>query len=84
MVGLLIVLAAAAQAAPPPPSVKNDDPVICVREQSEVGTHMRPKKTCMKKSDWDYVQAHTKETLQSINDRGNSPGRAEGHALPSQ
>jgi hypothetical protein len=59
------------------------DPVVCARQTvgSEVGTHMRPKKVCMKKSEWELVEAHTKETLQSINGRGNNPGKADGHAL---
>jgi hypothetical protein len=34
----------------------------------------------MKKSEWELIEAHTKEPLQSINGRGNNPGRAEGHA----
>lgn len=56
---------------------KEDDPVICRREQSEVGTHMRPKKICMKKSEWDFIEDHTRNKLQSINQRGNNPGRAD-------
>jgi hypothetical protein len=56
---------------------KDDDPVICRREQSEVGTHMRPKKTCLKKSEWDFIEDHTRNKLQSINQRGNNPGRAD-------
>lgn len=69
-------------AAVSPASPADKDPVICVRQNvgSEVGTHMRPQRICRKKSEWDFIEAHTKETLQSINQRGNNPGKAEGHA----
>lgn len=79
MLALLLGLAVADQ---PPASAAEADPVVCVRPRagSEVGTHMRPKKVCLKKSEWDIIDKHTKETLQSINDRGNNPGRADGHA----
>lgn len=80
----LLAMAAATQA---PPVAKTDsDPVVCTRQNvgSEVGTHMRPKKVCLKKSEWEVVERHTKETLQSINDRGNNPGMAEGHSLTPQ
>jgi hypothetical protein len=78
----LLVLAVAA-AEPTTAPAKDSDPVVCARQAvgSEVGTHMRPKKVCMKKSEWTLVEQHTKETLQSINGRGNNPGMAEGHRL---
>jgi hypothetical protein len=76
MLVILGVIAAAAQApaaSPPPP--QDNDPIICTsRGVSEVGTHMRPKKVCMRKSDWDYVEKQTRTQLQSINQRGNNPG----------
>jgi hypothetical protein len=73
----------AAVVADPNVVPKDADPVVCTRQSvgSEVGTHMRPKKVCMKKSEWQLIEAHTKETLQSINGRGNNPGKADGHAL---
>ena len=77
-----MLLLLAAVVADPNAVAKDADPVVCARQNvgSEVGTHMRPKKVCMKKSEWQLIEAHTKETLQSINGRGNNPGRAEGHA----
>ena len=86
MLVFLGVLAAAAANPAQPPAKPDADPVVCVRQNigSEVGTHIRPQKVCMKKSDWEIVERHTKETLQSINDRGNNPGRAEGHGLTPQ
>ena len=79
---LSALLAASAQAvveSPPP----KDDPVVCKgRSESVVGTRIKPKKTCMKKSDWDYVEKRTREELQQINQRGNRPGKAEGRGLP--
>jgi hypothetical protein len=76
---LALLLALAAAQSPQVPAEKDADPVICTRSVvgAEVGTHMRSKKVCMKKSDWDIVDQHTKETLQSINDRGNNPGRSD-------
>jgi hypothetical protein len=78
----MFLLLLALQAAGPATVPAADDPVVCVREQSDVGTHMRPKKTCMKKSEWDYIERNTKQKLQQINDRGNNPGMADGHAPP--
>ena len=80
MLIFLLTLAAPTVTAP---HSKDADPVICTRQNvgAEVGTHMRPKKVCMKKSEWDLIEAHTKETLQTINGRGNNPGKAEGHRL---
>ena len=79
---LFLVLAAAA-AEPTAAPTKETDPIVCARQSvgSEVGTHMRPRKVCMKKSEWNLVEQHTQETLQSINGRGNNPGMAEGHRL---
>jgi len=54
-----------------------NDPVICKREQSEVGTHMKPKKKCLKQSEWKFIEDHTRNKLQSINQRGNNPGRSD-------
>ena len=60
-----------------------DDPVVCKgRSESVVGTRIKPKKTCMKKSDWDYIEKRTRQELQQINQRGNNPGNAEGRGLP--
>ena len=76
----LSVLAAASQAVSV--SAPENDPVICRgRSESVVGTRIKPKKTCMKKSDWDYVEKRTQEELQQINQRGNNPGRAEGRPI---
>jgi hypothetical protein len=83
MLSLIIALAAAAQgtAAPQAPVA---DPVVCQRQQSEVGTHMRPKKVCMRKSEWDYVERHTRDKLQSLNEKGTNPGQALGHGSKPQ
>lgn len=82
----MILSALAAAAAAPPqtaPADKGNDPVICEgREATEVGTHMKAKRTCMHKSEWDYVQNHTKRELQQINNRGNNPGPALGRNPP--
>jgi hypothetical protein len=50
-----------------------DDPIICTRDPvgSEVGTHLRSKKVCMKKSDRDYIEAEQRAKIQQINNNGN-------------
>jgi hypothetical protein len=74
----LSILAAAAQ-APTTAVAAADDPVVCKgRSESVVGTRIKPKKTCMKRSDWAYIEKRTQEELNQINQRGNNPGRAEG------
>jgi hypothetical protein len=79
----IIALMAAVQTAPPAvAAAPENDPVVCRgRSESVVGTRIKPKKTCMKKSDWDYVEKRTQEELQQINQRGNNPGRAEGRPI---
>jgi hypothetical protein len=81
MLALLLALASA-QAPQAAAAEKDADPVVCTRQVvgAEVGTHMRSKKVCMKKSEWDYVERHTRDTLQLLNGRGNNPGPAEGRA----
>ena len=83
---MLLLLLAFQSAQPASEVTDKADPVVCLRQNvgDEVGTHMRPKKVCRKRSEWDYIERHTKETLQSINDRGNNPGRADGHGLTPQ
>ena len=82
---MLILLTALMASSPPAAAVAaaKDDPVVCKgRSESVVGTRIKPKKTCMKKSDWDYVEKRTQQELQQINQRGNNPGKAEGRAPP--
>jgi hypothetical protein len=74
----LSILAAAAQ-APTAVTAPADDPIVCKgRSESVVGTRIKPKKTCMKQSDWAYIEKHTQEELRQINERGNNPGPALG------
>ena len=80
LLGALIATAPAATAAAEP---AKDDPIVCKgRSESVVGTRIKPKKTCMKKSDWEYIEKNTRSELQQINQRGNNPGKAEGRGLP--
>lgn len=78
MLFAIALLAAAQQpAATPPPK---DDPVVCRRPQAEVGTHMRPKPVCMKKSDWELSEKNTQNQLSKFQDRSSyDPGMAQGH-----
>jgi hypothetical protein len=75
---MLIVIALLA-AAPSPPAAatpNQTDPVVCRRQDSEVGTHMRPKPICMKKSDWDIVEAKSQRELDNLRDKHLDPGYA--------
>jgi hypothetical protein len=80
---MLILIAALAVAADTPPAAQatDSDSVVCKRARtSDVGTHMRPKPVCMKKSEWDLVEKHTQTELQSLHERSSfDPGKAEGH-----
>jgi hypothetical protein len=81
---MLIFMAFVAAAADVPAAseaAKNADPIVCKRDRtSEVGTHMRPKPVCMKKSDWDIVEKKTNTELQSLHERSAfDPGKADGH-----
>jgi hypothetical protein len=78
MLVLLTALAAGTQAPATQPAPNDNDPIICTRENvgSEVGTHMRPKKVCMHKSDRDFIESQAKATLRSINNNGNDRLRA--------
>ena len=79
---LLSALIAAAQIPAAEAPQQDEDPIVCHRQQSDVGTHMRPKKICMRKSDWDITEEHTRKELQMLHDRRTDPGRAEGHSAP--
>jgi hypothetical protein len=52
---LLAALAAMSDPAPAAQTAKDDDPIICTRDPigSEVGTHLRSKEVCLRKSDRD-------------------------------
>jgi hypothetical protein len=81
---MLILVAAFASMANPlqaAPPAKDPDPIVCKRDETpEVGSHMRPKPVCMKKSEWDLVEKNTQEQLTRLQDRSAfDPGRAEGN-----
>ena len=85
MIALFVAFAVAAQPtaatpAPQPAPVADNDPVVCQRpDTSEVGTHMRPKKVCMRKSDWALIEKNTQRELQRLHDHHQDPGGAQGH-----
>lgn len=79
---MLLLIAAVAAVAPqsPPQQAADPDPVVCKRDRtSEVGTHMRAGKVCMKKSEWDFVERNTQRELQTFKDHSAfDPGTAQG------
>jgi hypothetical protein len=61
------------------PKAALEDPVVCRRSKlPEVGTRMKPKPVCMKRSDWAMFDKNNENELRQINQRGNNPGKAEG------
>lgn len=84
MLFLLSTLAAAAL-APATQAPADPDPVVCKRSKtSDVGTHMRPEKVCMKKSEWDLIAKNTQNELQHLSDRaafnpGTQPSGPKPH-----
>jgi hypothetical protein len=76
---LLIAVAGPAASPSDTAAAAEADPIVCRgRSESVVGTRIKPKKICMKKSDWDYQERHAQRELQQINQRGNNPGPALG------
>jgi hypothetical protein len=69
-----LALAIQGQAPAATQSAAEDDPVICKRENAEVGTHMRPKAKCMKKSDWNLVEKQAQRELNRFHERNLDPG----------
>jgi hypothetical protein len=74
MLVLLMAMAASAQAPGTQPPAKDADPIICTRDNSgaEVGTHMRPKKVCMRKSDRDFIDQQEKAAMQQLVNDGDA------------
>ena len=73
---MLILLAALATMSDPAPAArtaKEDDPIICTKDPigSEVGTHLRSKEVCMRKSDRDFVETEQRAKVRQINNNGN-------------
>lgn len=74
-----LLMAQATAAAPQQAADPSANQIICHAGQSEVGTHMRPKPVCMKKSEWDLVESNTQNQLSRVQDRSSfNPGMAQG------
>ena len=70
---LLIALAALAVGAPPvlaaPFSATRADPLVCKHDRdTNLGSHFRAVRTCMQRSAWRELEAHTQNELQQIMD----------------
>ena len=79
---MLILLAGLAAAAQPPAAqpARDPDPIVCKRSKtSDVGSHLRPEKVCMKKSAWELAERNTQNELQTLSDRAAfNPGKDPG------
>jgi len=72
---LVTALAVAIQASAAQPPQKDDDPIICTKQNvgDEVGTHMRAtKKVCMRKSDRDFIDKQEKDAIQHLVNDGDA------------
>jgi len=72
---VFVTLAAALQAAAVQPAQKDDDPIICTKQNvgDEVGTRMRTKKkVCMHKSDRDFIAKQEKESVDHLVNDGDA------------
>lgn len=84
MLLLLSALAATGLAAPDQ-GPADPDPIVCKRDKtSEVGSHLRPKKVCLKRSEWDLIAKNTQNELQHLSDRaafnpGTQPSGQKPH-----
>ena len=81
---VLFAALAAATASPAGAPANPADEIVCKRDKTaEVGTHMRSKRVCMKRSDWDLVEKNTQNQLQNLQDRSSfDPGKAQGAGRP--
>ena len=73
---ILSMLTAVATASPQaaPANAKDKDPIICeTSAATEVGTHMKAKRTCLHKSQWEFVHDDLKRELQKLRDNGALP-----------
>jgi hypothetical protein len=84
MLILLAALAAVAQPQATQPAPVSD-PVVCKRPKtSDVGSHLRAEKVCMKRSDWELAEKNMQNELQTLHDRaafnpGHNPGENGTH-----
>jgi len=70
---LLAALAAMTDPVAAAQPAKEDDPIICTQDPvgSEVGTHLRSKKVCLRKSNRDFIESQQRAKIQQINNNGN-------------
>lgn len=77
---LMLLAALAAMPDPTPaaqPPASDPDPIICTRDPvgSEVGTHLRSKKVCLRKSNREFIEQQQRAKVQQINNNGNDRSR---------
>lgn len=78
MLSLIAAMMMVQAEAAAPVASNADDPIVCTRRaNSTVGTRMKQKRTCLRKSDWDYIEKQTQQEMQSLRDRHLSPGRTD-------
>lgn len=75
----LVVASAQGDASAALPKANLEDPVVCRRSKlPEVGTRMKPKPVCQRKSDWSMFDKQNENELRLINQRGQNAGKADG------
>jgi hypothetical protein len=80
LIALALLAADPSMAPTSMPPQNPTDPVVCHKSESEVGTHMRTKPVCMKKSDWQLVEQNTQSNLRTLRDHDTfDPARPGSH-----
>jgi hypothetical protein len=76
LITALMLTQVAAQQQPP----KEADPLVCTRARGNhtVGTRLRTKRVCLRKSEWDYVDQNSQRELKQLNDRTLHPAEIKG------
>ena len=79
IVGIAVAIACVSGPAFAAERAAKEDKVICKRDRStNLGSHMRAEKRCMKASEWKELYAQTQRELRAISERGNNPGMSGG------
>ena len=77
MFSVLVLLGFSTIGADTTPS--EPDPIVCKASKiAEVGTRMKAKPVCMRRSQWEFEQKVTERGLKELTDKGRHPGGARG------
>ena len=79
VVALLMIASAQTASAAPSAAPPQEDPVVCRSTKlADVGTRMKPKPVCMRKSEWAMGDKINKDAVREATQGGIRPGPSEG------